>query len=149
MGQLQIGRVGRKASVMGMPQWADFSELDPTIMQDLAVKVTAGFYVDRNDQKVLDFEQKYIERYGKIPELQAYLGYDDILYAVPLANMYGRNWTEHLPRSYDGLVSDYRFVPVYDSESRGKEENPKPDRLENTSIQVLQYKDFRFQAIRQ
>lgn len=147
MGQLQIGRAGRKATILGMPQWAEFSELDPSIMQDLAVKITAGFFIDQNDQKVLDFERRYADRYGKIPELSAYLGYDDIMFSVPLANDYGRKWPENLPRSYKGLVSDYRFVPTYDNGGSGDGKS-KADRMENTSIKILQYRDFRFQAMR-
>lgn len=146
LSQLQIGRAGRDATVFGMPQWQEFQQLDPAIMEDLGVLITAGFHADNHEFKVRQFEDAFINKYGAIPELPAYLGYDAIRYIVPLANKYGRKWPEHLPSDFEGLVSDYRLTPVYGS-ARGTTGEAKPERYENSAVKVLQYKDFGFNKL--
>lgn len=147
LSQLQIGRAGRDATVFGMPQWSEFQQLDPSIMEDLGVLITAGFFVDSKDFKVRQFEDQFISKYGAIPELPAYLGYDAIQYIVPLANKYGRKWTEHLPEDFNGLTSDFRLTPVYGSSSSDGQE-AQPDRFENSAVKVLRYRDFGFNSIK-
>jgi hypothetical protein len=80
--------------------------------------------------------------------LAAYLGYDAIRYIVPLANKYGRRWTEHLPNDFDGLTSDYRLIPVYGSPPANGTDEIKIDRFENSAVKVLQYRDFGFHDIK-
>jgi len=143
LSQLQIGRAGRDATVFGMPQWQEFQQLDPAIMEDLGVLITAGFHADSDEFKVRQFEDAFINKYGAIPELPAYLGYDAIRYIVPLANKYGRKWPEHLPSDFEGLVSDYRLTPVYGS-GRVTTSEAEPERYENSAVKVLQYRNFGF-----
>ncbi|MFK8055604.1 MAG: ABC transporter substrate-binding protein [Saprospiraceae bacterium] len=146
LSQLQIGRAGRDATVFGMPQWKEFQQLDPAIMEDLGVLITSGFHMDNDEFAVRQFEDSFINRYGAFPELPAYLGYDAIRYIVPLANKYGRNWTEHLPKNFKGLSSDYRLIPVFSSKASSEEE-AKADRFENAAVKVLQYRGFGFKVI--
>ena len=146
MAQLQVGRGANDATVFGMPQWADFDQLDASIMEDLGVLITAGFHVSDRDPEAKAFEDAYVDRYGAIPPLEAYLGYDAIRLTVPLANQYGRSWTEHLPETFDGLASAYRIVPQYaPGDVRGAEATPV--QLENAAIHVLRYQDFAFRAL--
>ena len=147
LSQLQIGRAGMDATVLGMPQWAEFHQLDPAIMEDLGVVITSGFFTDSNDFEVRQFEDAFINTYGSTPELPAYLGYDAIRYIVPLANEYGRGWTEHLPNDFKGLTSDYRLIPVYGSKVQDGQEDPKPERYENAAVKMLIYKGFKFDTI--
>ena len=148
LSQLQIGRAGMDATVLGMPQWEEFQQLDPAIMEDLGVRITSGFHSESRDFKVRQFEDSYVNKYGAIPDLAAYLGYDAIRYIVPLANKYGRKWTEHLPKDFQGLTSDYRMVPVYGSTPVDGKEEAKPERFENSAVKVLQYRDFGFHSIK-
>jgi len=146
LSQLQIGRAGREATVFGMPQWKEFQQLDPSIMEDLSVLITSAFHTDYDDFEVRQFEDAYVNRYGAIPELAAYLGFDAIRYIVPLANQYGRNWTEHLPKDFKGLTSDYRLIPVYGSKTSTQGE-AEADRFENAAVKVLQYRGFGFNVV--
>jgi len=116
-------------------------------MEDLGVFITAWFHADSEDFKTSQFESEYINSYGAAPSLPAYLGYDAIRFIVPLANTYGRKWTEHLPTDFKGLSSDYRFVPVYGSRNAGTEE-ATIDRYENSAVRVLRYQGFKFVAVK-
>ena len=142
LSQLQIGRGENDATVFGMPQWADFNQLDASVMEDLGVLITGGLRVDPEDFDTRDFIDTYVQRYGALPTDAAYLGYDAIRYVVPLANRYGRAWTQHLPPSFDGLASDYRLVPVADGDDATN------DGYTNSSVKVLEYRDFRFEEVR-
>lgn len=158
LSQLQIGRGEFEATAFGMPQWADFETLDPSIMEDLGVMVTASFYVDGEEPAVSDFESAYIDRYGVAPSMAAVLGYDAVRYVVPLANRYGRAWVEHLPPAFaEGLASEYRLEPVYapvrtdtsrvDSLGIDIEEVIEPIRYENRDVDILIYRDYEFQLL--
>ncbi len=146
MSQLQIGREGKEATVFGMPQWAEFKQLDPSIMEDLGVLITAGYFVDVDDSEVMEFSDRYSKRYGKLPGLSAYLGYDAMQYVLPLANDHGRAWPEHLPRQYNGLASTYKMTPVYEGSAVAGEQ-AQPSQYENTSIQILEYRNFNFSPV--
>ena len=152
LSQLQIGRGENAATVFGMPQWIEFTTLDPSIMEDIGVLVTSSFHVDEAEPGVADFAEAYIERFGAIPTEAAYLGYDAVRLVVPLANRYGRAWVEHLPpRFAEGLLSDYRLAPVYDPAAAavdsltGAELPVAPVRYENRDIDVMVYRGYRWE----
>lgn len=143
--QLQIGRGKHKASVFGMPQWISLNQLDPTIMEDLGVKITASFFPDSDDANTLNFESAYISKFGISPKTEAYVGYDLISFLAPLVDEYGKKWVDHLPDSYDGICNDYIFQPILEKKALEKEE--KVSRFENHSIQVLEYRNFAFRIV--
>lgn len=146
MSQLQIGRGDREAVVMGMPQWTEFDQLEPSVLSDLEVLVTGGLYVDPADPDVRDFADRYVDRYGALPDLPAYIGYDAVRLVVPLANAHGRAWVEHLPASFaEGLASRYRIVPIYED---GADAEGAPARYENAAVQVLRYRDYAWRPVR-
>lgn len=153
LSQLQIGRGENDATAFGMPQWAEFDVLDPSIMEDLGVLITAGFHVDDENARANRFAEAYVERYGASPSLAAYLGYDHVRYVVPVANRYGRAWVEHLPVVFpEGLASEYRLQPVYAPSRPGDslrvEGAPAaPTRYENRAVDVLEYRDYEFQGV--
>ncbi len=147
MSQLQITRGSRAATVFGMPQWSEFNQLDPSILEDLNVLITAGFFIDHDQTDVRDFENAYLERYGTLPQLPAYLGYDAIRLALPLANEYGQAWVEHLPENFDGLVSDYEIQPVYDASAATSDAKTSLERLENRAVRVLMFRNYSFREV--
>ena len=148
LSQLQIGRAGRDATVFGMPQWSGFDQLDPTILEDLGVLITAGLHVDEDDPAVRRFRDSYIDRYGALPELAAYLGYDAMRLVLPLANQHGRDWVSHLgDDGFDGLASDYRLVPVAGDNGGAAAERTAAKRYENAAVRVLRYEDYRFAPV--
>ena len=151
LSQLQIGRGENDATVVGMPQWAEFQTLDPSIMEDLGVSITSGLRLDEGGPGTETFAATYIERFGSAPTLAAALGYDAVRYVVPLANRYGRAWVEHLPPRFPGgLASDYRLQPVYGPlrvDSLGNELEAEPLRYENRDVDVMTFRDYEFQAV--
>ena len=140
MSQLQIARGRNEVELVGLPQWTEMSELDPNSLESLGAAVTVGPRIDYDDPDVIAFTDRYVDAYRVLPELPALLGYDALAYAVPLINEHGIEWTEHLPTSFDGLASDYRLQPKYGAGST----EGKPARYENTDVDVLRFRNFRW-----
>lgn len=137
MSQLQLARGPRDVELFGLPQWTEMGELDPTALEALGTTVTVGPRVDWDDPRVLAFADRYVERYRALPTLPALLGYDALAYAIPLIVEHGDAWTEHLPPSFDGLASDYRLRPRYDTGGEGAIQ-----RYENTDVEVVRFRNY-------
>ena len=146
MSQLQLQKAGRDVELVGMPQWADMKQLDPTMMESHAVTITSGPMIDSDDYDVREFSERFVDAYDATPDLPAFLGYDAARYALPLISKYGISWTEHLPASFDGLVSKYELRPVYSLGSADGSPGRTADRYENASVDVLHFRNFGFQA---
>ena len=140
MSQVQIARGRSEVELVGLPQWTEMTELDPNSLESLGATVTVGPRVDYDDPDVIAFTDRYVDTYRVLPKLPALLGYDALAYAVPLINEHGIEWTNHLPERFDGLASDYRLRPKY---SAGGTEG-KPARYENTDVDVLRFRNFRW-----
>ncbi len=144
MSQLQLYKRGRVVELVGMPQWAEMKQLDPTLMESHGVTITSGPVVDLDDYDVQVFAERFAGIYNTAPELSAFLGYDAVTYSIPLIRKYGLRWTEHLPASHDGLVSKYELRPAYTGEGSNVPSERRPSRQENTSIDVLHFRNFGF-----
>ena len=139
MSQLQIERGPREVELFGLPQWTEMSELDPSSLESLRAAVTVGPRIDYDDPQVIDFVDRFVDRYRGLPELAALLGYDAMSYAIPLIAEHGDAWTKHLPPSYDGLASDYRLRPMYKSGGEGPIQ-----RYENADVRLVRFRNFQW-----
>ncbi len=146
MSQLQLYKRGRAVELVGMPQWSDMKQLDPTLMESHGVTITSGPMVDYDDYEVTRFVDRFVATYNTAPDLAAFLGYDAVSYALPLISKYGIEWTEHLPASYRGLASNYELRPNYAGDDSGAVGERRPARQENTSIRVLHFRNFGFRT---
>ena len=145
MSQLRIKRRGKQTVLVGMPQWADFAQLDPSMLETHNVVITTGPMIDWEDYDVLQFADRYAKRYSTLPNLPAFLGYDAVSYALPLISKWGKAWTKHLPQSYDGLVSTYTLRPRYMGTSTSDQPGERqPSRYENTDVRLLFFRDGGF-----
>ena len=144
MSQLRIRRKGAKTVLVGMPQWADFQQLDMSMLETHNAVITTGPIVDWEDYEVGEFVERYANAYGSLPELAAFLGYDAAQYSLRLIAKWGPKWTEHLPSSYDGLVSQYRMTARYSGEAGESSTTRSPSRYENTDVRMLFFQDGAF-----
>ena len=152
MSQLRIHRRGRPTVLAGMPQWADFAQLDPSMLETHSVVVTTGPRVDWEAYDVLQFADRYAAAYGTLPDLPAFLGYDAARLTIPLIDRHGREWTEHLPQRYAGLASNYLLRARYKGEAptstptAGNAER-QPSFYENTDVRVLRFSEGSFKPV--
>ena len=146
MSQMQLYKRGRTVELVGMPQWAEMKQLDPTLMESHGVTITSGPMIDYDDFEVQSFVERFSAQYNAPPDLPAFLGYDAVSYALPLMSKYGLAWTQHLPKSYNGLVSKYELRPSYPSNTTSAASEQRADRQENVSVRVLHFRNFGFGA---
>jgi len=99
--------------VYGMPQWADFENIEPEFLSANRVHIPKSNYIDYNREDIKAFQKAFLDAYGTIPNDDAFNGYDVVLFAGTRLKQYGLSFAEKLSKqSYKGLRSDYQFQPV-------------------------------------
>lgn len=140
---------GEEIVVYGMPMWMDFDQIDYEFYQKLNVHVSSSSYIDNDDEKVRQFKNKFFQLYGAIPNEEAYLGYDAMLYFGKMLNQHGRLFPQSIDRQpFDVLHGRFEFERVVLEPEKHKEDLNYFDQLENTFVHILQFQDFQFQPVR-
>lgn len=148
--QLMIEQAkGENIVVYGMPMWMDFDQIDYDFYRKLNVHVSSATYIDNSDERVRQFKRKFFDTYGEIPNEEAYLGYDAMLYFGDMLNKYGKEFPKNIDRQpYDVLHGRFDFARVVLIPEKHKEDLNYYDQLENKFVHILQFQDFRFQPVR-
>ena len=71
-------RTGRM-SVIGNSKWMRYRNLDRNLFFKLNVSFVTSYHADRGNERVQDFDSRYIEAFGRIPTLYSYRGYDAVM----------------------------------------------------------------------
>jgi len=99
--------------VYGMPQWADFENIEPEFLTANRVHIPKSNYIDYNRADIKAFQKAFLDAYGTIPNDDAFNGYDVVLFAGTQLKQYGLSFPEKLNKqAYKGLRSEYQFQPV-------------------------------------
>lgn len=90
LSSVQNSRLGRSVStgtikVIGNSKWMRFRNLDRGLLFKLNVSFVTSYHADRGNAAVVDFDNRYIGSYGRIPTLYSYRGYDAL-------KMFGRSY---------------------------------------------------------
>lgn len=140
---------GNDIIVYGMPSWMDFEQIDFEYYERLKVHVSSAFFVDKNDERIRQFNQQFFDAYGTVPKEEAYLGYDIMLYFGKMLNKYGRNFPARLDQEdSDVLRGRFDFERVVNEPERHREDLDYYDQLENTFVHILKFQDYHFQPAR-
>lgn len=138
--------IGEEIIVYGMPQWADFDQIDPDFYRNLNVHISSAFYINQGDERVRQFKQKFFDEYGTIPQDEAYLGHDAMLYFGKMLDKWGRDFPKSIDREkFDVLHGRFEFERVVLDPEKHKEDLDFYDKLENQFVHILEFRDFRFQ----
>ena len=134
--QLNNKRKKFDITVFGMPNWQNSKTLRLDYFNNLNVHFSDVKWIDKNNEKVKYFKQKYKDKYKANPNNEAYLSYDLFNYFSLLINKYGLSLSENIfKESYNGIYANYHFEYIYNS-------NNELIRIENTDIHIIHYKDF-------
>ncbi len=140
---------GEDIVVYGMPMWMDFDQIDYEFYQKLNVHVSSASFIDKGDERVRQFKNKFYQEYGAIPKEEAYLGYDAMLYFGKMLNQHGPSFPQSIDRQpFDVLHGRFEFERVVKEPEKHKEDLNYFDQLENTFVHILQFQDFQFQPAR-
>lgn len=137
-----------KVEVYGMPQWVDFEGIEPEYLSALNVHISSASYIDYSAQEVKDFQQKFYESTGTIPDNDGFNGYDVTLFTGRMLRRYGLSFPERLTtESFQGLRANYRFFKIF-SEGVVDDGRNLPDYIENVYIHILKFDKYGFVPVK-
>ena len=87
---------GEEIVVYGMPMWMDYEQVDFEYYERLNVHVSSAFFVNKNDERIRQFNRKFFDTYAAVPKEEAYLGYDVMLYFGKMINKWGNDFATRL-----------------------------------------------------
>ena len=131
--------------VYGMPQWMFFDHVDLDYYEDFNLHVSSNYFLDPLAPSVQFFKRRYFDRFGTIAPLEAYLGYDTMLYFGRMLKKHGTKFQYMLEREpAQALHTRYAFERVVQPTTTGAEQLPI-ERFENKYVNILQFLDYQFQ----
>lgn len=133
-----------KVEVYGMPQWKNYDSIEPEYLTALNVHISSASYIDYTAQEVKDFQQKFYESTGTLPDNDAFNGYDVTLFTGKMLRRYGLSFPQNLTReAFQGLHAEFRFSRIFTSGAVDDGFN-QPDYLENTFVHILKFDKYGF-----
>ena len=97
--------------VVGSSRWARFRNIEKNLFFKLNLRYVTSYHADRGNQRVLNFDRRYIADFGSIPSLYAYRGYDVTKLFVGTVKLHGSNFVRYLNEAELPLLqTPYRFV---------------------------------------
>lgn len=128
-----------KVEVYGMPQWNTFENIEPEYFTENNVHIASASYIDYSKQEIKDFQQKFFDATGTIPDNDGFNGYDVTLFTGRMLARYGLSFPERLPAEvFRGLHGDFQFARIYTS-GFTDDRNNQPDYMENTFVHILKF----------
>ncbi|MBK8555584.1 MAG: ABC transporter substrate-binding protein [Lewinellaceae bacterium] len=133
-----------QVEVFGMPQWANFENIEPEYFRNLNVHLSSADYIDRNQPRIKDFEQLFFDTYGTVPTDDGFSGYDVTLFTGRMLARYGLSFPERLNTdNFEGLHAPYRFEAVRNNGFMDTGTSTY-DYLENTHVLILRFDQNKF-----
>ena len=149
LSRLKMTKGSNKVEVYGMPQWADYEQIEPDMLTSLNVHITSAAYIDRSRADVKNFEQQFYEIFGTIPNEDAFNGYDVTMLTAELLRRYGLSFPEKSSLSSTLMPSlsggfylrrvQNTDAPVVDTEASATYEY-----VENIFVHILKFQNFRY-----
>lgn len=129
-----------RVEVYGMPQWQNFESIDAEYLLSMNVYISSASWVDYKDQRVKDFQQKFYEATGTIPDDDGFNGYDVTMFTAKMLVKYGLLFPEQVGKEvYHGLHNDFVIGKDYAGEVKMETPGSTPDYLENKSVHILKF----------
>jgi len=130
--------------VYGMPQWQKFEYYD--YYERLNVHLPTAVFLDKYDRRVSAFKTQYLDRYGDLPDDNAYLGYDTMLFFGRQLGAKGVNFHKILDQLDDNMMTGYFDFERQVHNGQSVEGDLRLfDQFENSNLNIIQFKDYRFQ----
>jgi ABC-type branched-subunit amino acid transport system substrate-binding protein len=134
----------QQVTVYGMPQWMEYERIDYDYYEKLNVHVSSSSFIDNLSPDIRQFKRQFYERYGDIPNEEAYSGYDLTRYFGQLINKYGTKFQLKLEEYPEQMLhTKYAFQRILVPTTTGVE-FPQVERWENKFVNILKFQNYRF-----
>lgn len=149
MRKLHADKDTREAIVFGLPQWVGYTNLNANYMESLSLHLSISSFIDVASPDYQYFKAGFYRRFHTIPDLNAFLGYDLMMWLAKSLSDHGQEGLiGHMdPQSY-GLASGFDISPIYKNIKGAPQEMNVPLYYENKRIRILQYKEQDFVLVR-
>lgn len=144
--KLHADKGTKNVIVFGLPQWTSF-DLNSNYMESMSVHISSSTYVDNDHSAYRNFRNKFFQTYFTMPDNQAYLGYDLIMWLSRALSKDGPAGLLSGSASEFGLISGYDLKPIYKEGSK-KTEMKTPLYYENSKVRILEFRDQDFNLVR-
>ncbi len=130
--------------VYGMPQWMNYERIDFDYYEKLNVHVSSSAFIDDFNPDIRAFKRRYFDRFGEIPDEEAYVGYDLTNYFGTMINKYGTLFQLQLEANPEQLLhTKFDFRRVIKPTATALE-LPSIERFENKFVNILKFQNYRF-----
>jgi Receptor family ligand binding region len=148
--KIQVAKVENEIEcevvVYGMPQWRDYERISYDYYEQLNVHISSASYIDPNSEKVKKFRKDYFNKYGTVPNTEAFVGYDVMLYFGRMMAKYGTYFQDRLDgESAEYLQTEFDIVREVPLSAVLEEDYSKTNLFENKHVHILKFKDYYFQ----
>lgn len=144
--RLTAERGNHKIVVYGMPIVLDSDKLTFDNYNATATHVVSSNFVDQEKPAVKAFRQKYYDRYGALPQDEAYEGYDMMIYIGRALMEHGTTFQYHMNKDYNDLLQS--TIAIFPKQTDVDESYTKDKDIEyfaNKNVDIIHFRDFRFQ----
>ena len=123
-----------KITLIGMPTWEGYRELEATELRTLPVIYSSTFFNPGQEHAwSTDFSQQYAMRTYSSPSEMAFRGYEVMYLFAHLVTLYNDELLQHLSDKNYRVLTDFNFKPIHWSKN-----STTPDYYENKHIYILQ-----------
>lgn len=148
LSRLKATKGSNRVEVYGMPQWADYEQIEPELLTALNVHISAADYIDHNLPEVQEFERSFYEMFGTLPNDDAFNGYDVVLFTAEMLKKYGLSFPEKMtasPAFYSTLRGGFYMRRVTSTPVGVDTGSPAAyDYIENIYVHILKFDQFGF-----
>jgi hypothetical protein len=131
--------------VYGMPQWMDFDKGLNPLYENLKVRVSSSTYIESGSPDVKYFKNKFLAKYGKLPNSDSFLGYDCTLFTGKMMMQYGSKFPYFLDREQQSVLhTRFYFSPVFRASTTGNDTNDNISKYENSYVNILRFQSNAF-----
>jgi len=133
--------------IFGLPQWMRFEQMDYDYYEKLNLHLSSNYFIDHEASEISRFRENFFQRFGTVPRMEAYLGYDVMKYFGKQLHEHGTKFQYYLEEEpSDYLHTRFEFEPMYQPGSDLLK--AKIDHFENQFVHILRFKDYEFQPAR-
>lgn len=146
MRQVEIAKGKNDVVMYGMPRWMEFDRISLDYFENLKLHVSSANFVNKDDIKIKEFIKKFYERYGTLPEEDAFKGYDLTLYTGRQLMKNGMYFKDVIDTEGEQMLSTkFEFERLVTPENAANERFDIINYIENKYVNILKFEDYHFQ----
>ncbi|MFI3314605.1 MAG: LysM peptidoglycan-binding domain-containing protein [Rikenellaceae bacterium] len=111
IGAIKDFGLGRDITTIATSRIARFTNINPALLFDADVSYTTSYHADRTDKLVLEFDNRYMTLFGKLPTLYSYRGYDVAMFFLGSMKEFGSDFNDYIVDYFTTILQvTYKFT---------------------------------------